>query len=150
LTAEAGRSSAALSDVLSNPTGVLAATLALPFLNVQRVRLTRGIARSQYEEDVATFRQTMQQALAEVDDTLSALTHLREQEQRLAGALQHASEAERFYEVRYRAGVVPLRDWLIAQETRRTAEVAWLENRFNQLSTHVRLNQVLGGSAATE
>jgi hypothetical protein len=39
----------------------------------------------------------------------------------------------------------PLKDWLDAQETRRTAEVSLLENRYNRLVNQVTLYQALGG-----
>ena len=62
-------------------------------------------------------------------------------------SLDAARAAERMYEVRYRAGSVPLKSWLDAQEKRRSAEIALAENRLNQLTNHSTLYQALGGSA---
>lgn len=147
LTAQAGASSAALGNLLANPTGALTASLELPFLNVQRVRLTRAVSRAEYSERVATFRQTLRQAFADVDNALSARTQLRLQQERLSAALAHARDAERFSDIRYRTGGIALRDWLAAQEARRSAEAALLENRFNQLNQHVVLSLALGGGS---
>ena len=47
--------------------------------------------------------------------------------------------------MRYRAGAVPLKDWLDAQEKRRTAEIARDENQLNRLVNQVTVYQALGG-----
>ncbi len=147
LTGEVGGSSDALRKVLSDPVGVLSASLSLPFLNFDRVRLTRAVTRAQYEEAVAGFRQAFRQALADVDNALSAGTQLQMRQEQLERALTDARTAERLYEIRYRAGAVPLRDWLSAQGTRRSAEAAALENRLAQLDNRTLLFQSLGGSS---
>lgn len=145
LTGEVGGSSPTLSKVLSDPVGSLAGALSLPFLNFERVRLTRAVSRGQYEEAVAVFRQTLQQALADVDNALSAGEQLQLRQDQLERALTDARKAERLYEVRYRAGAVPLRDWLSAQTTRRSAEVSALDNRLAQIDNRTLLFQTLGG-----
>lgn len=145
LTGTAGGSSSTLTDLLSNPVGTLLSNVTLPFLNVERARLSRGISRTQFDEGVATFRQSYRQALADVENALSARTQLRTQADRLELALDNAREAERLYEVRYRSGAVALRDWLAAQETRRQIEASLLDNRLARLSNHVQLLQALGG-----
>ena len=61
-------------------------------------------------------------------------------------ALAEARRAEQLYEARYRAGAVPLKSWLDAQEKRRSAEIALAENRLNRLSNHATLYQALGGA----
>jgi NodT family efflux transporter outer membrane factor (OMF) lipoprotein len=145
LTAEAGAASSSLSSLLSNPVGTLAASLALPFVNVQRARLTTAAARTAYDANVLDFQQTLQQALVDVENALSARTQYRKEFEFLDAALGHARAAERMYEIRYRSGAVALNDWLAAQEARRGAESAVLENRVRQLQNHVTLYQALGG-----
>ena len=54
---------------------------------------------------------------------------------------------ERLYGVRYRVGATSLKDWLDAQQTRRTAETGWLDNRFEQYRRQIILYQALGGGA---
>lgn len=145
LTAEAGAASSSLSNLLSNPVGSLAASLALPLVNVQRARYTTAAARAGYDAEVLDFQQTLQQAFADVANALSARTQFQREFEFLDGALGNARTAERLYEIRYRSGAVALNDWLAAQEARRGAESAVLENRVNQLQNHVTLYQALGG-----
>ena len=85
------------------------------------------------------------QALADVENALSAGQQFDEQGQRLQQAYAAAKEAERLSEVRYRAGAVPLKTWLDAQESRRQAENNLAQNRLNQLNAWATLRQTLGG-----
>lgn len=147
LTAGVGSSSTSLVDVLKNPVATLGAGLSLPFLQVTQRRLGIGIAESQYEEAVVTFRQTLYQAFADTDNALSARQALVERARLLGAALEAARASERLNEVRYRAGATGLRTWLDAQERRRAAEIALAESRLNRLTNHVLIYQVLGGDA---
>ncbi len=145
LTGGLGTSSAALLSLLSNPVATLGAGLTLPFLRQNEMRLTNDLARAQYEEAVITFRQTLYQAFADVENALSARRQYALQGDELARQLTAAREAERLYEVRYRAGSTALRTWLDAQQSRRSAELAVEENRLNQLNALATLYRVLGG-----
>jgi outer membrane protein TolC len=80
-----------------------------------------------------------------VENALSARTQYARQGELLAQQLAAARDAERLYEVRYRAGATPLRTWLDAQEKRRAAERAVSENRLNQLNALATLYKALGG-----
>lgn len=148
LTASGGATSTALSDLLKNPVGTLTAMLTLPFLQANDMVLNRRITEAQYEAAALDFRQTLQTALYEVEDALSARTQLAAQSDELEAALRAAQTAERLYEARYRAGAATLRDWLDAQERRRQATLTLQANQVNQLSNHAMLNLALGGSAA--
>ncbi|WP_447725729.1 hypothetical protein [Sphingomonas koreensis] len=64
------------------------------------------------------FRRGLYTALAEVKKALPARTNLAVQGAVLQRSRDAAVEAERLYEVRYRAGAVPLRTWLDAQGRR--------------------------------
>ena len=92
-----------------------------------------------------TYRQTLYSALSDVENALSARAQFAAQGEKLQQALDAARETERLYELRYRAGAVPLKDWLDAQESRRAAEVSMAENYYNRLVNHVTLYQALGG-----
>ena len=104
------------------------------------------IAGADYEIAVLNFRQTLYAALADVDNALSARTQTARQSVLLERSLELAREAERRYEVQYRAGAVALKPWLDAQKTRRDTELALAENRYNQLDNQVTLYQALGGT----
>ncbi len=145
LTGALGSSSPTLSDVLKNPIGTLGAGLTLPFLQWNQMQLNIRISKADFEERVVTFRQALYQAMADVENALSNRTQLSIRAEQLDLSLRAAREAERLYEVRYRAGAVPLRDWLDAQEKRRVAEVASDENMLNRLVNQVTVYQALGG-----
>lgn len=147
LTAGVGSASRELVNLLSNPVGSLAAALTLPFLQWQERRLDIGISQADFDAAAIDFRQTLYDALGEVEDALSARTQLAVREQRLREALDAALRAERLYEVRWRAGAEPLRVLLEAQESRRQAELALDANRLDALSTHAALVLALGGDA---
>ena len=150
LTGALGTSSSGLLNLLANPVATLGAGLTLPFLNVNAMRFETQIARTRYEEAVILFRKSLYGALAEVETALSARTELATQGLALRRARDAAAEAERLYEVRYRAGAVALRSWLDAQERRRAADLALSANQLAQLLNQVTLHQALGGGFGEE
>lgn len=145
LTGALGTSSSALLNVLANPVATLGAGLTLPFLNLNAMRFETQIARTRYEEAVILFRKSLYGALAEVEVALSAHAELAAQGLALRRARDAALDAERLYEIRYRAGAVSVRSWLDAQERRRAADLSLSSNRFAQLQNQVTLHQALGG-----
>ncbi len=147
LTGSLGGASTALVNLLQNPVVALGAGLTLPFLQWQRMEQTTELADTDYATAVVEFRQTLYEALAEVEDALSARSALAEQARLLAEVLAASRKTEELYEVRYRAGAVPLKDWLDAQERRRAAELAVARNRLERYANQVLLYQALGGDA---
>ena len=146
LTGSLGGSSNALSQLLSNPVGTLGAGLILPFLKAGEMQRNTAIAQNSYEQAVLGFRQTLYQAFADVENALSGRTNLQQQVVQLQQALAQAERAEQLMEVRYRAGAVPLKFWLDAQETRRNAALALQDVQLARLVNLVTLYQALGGS----
>lgn len=149
LTGSLGSSSTTLGQVLSNPVATLGAGLTLPFLQWHEMKLTIKVSETEYQQVVVEFRQTLYQALSDVEDALSARSQYRAQGVKLEQSRNAARQAERLYEVRYRAGAAALKDWLEAQETRRQADIALLQNRYNRLANQVTVYQALGGGVAT-
>ncbi|MEH3086385.1 MAG: TolC family protein [Xylophilus ampelinus] len=149
LTGSLGNTSAALANLLQNPLGTLGASLTLPFLQAGQRTLQLRVSESVYQEAVAAFRQTVYQAFADVDDALSARRQFEDQAALLEASLAEARRAEQLYETRYRAGAVPLKSWLDAQEKRRSAETALADNRYNRLVNHATLFRSLGGATAS-
>lgn len=145
LTGSLGGSSNSLLDLLANPVAALGASMTLPFLNVGEMRLNTAIARNQHEEAVVNFRKSLYAALAETEKALSARTELASQEQAQQRVTQESAEITRLYEARYRAGQVPLRTWLDAQERSRNAQLALSALHLAQLQNQVTINKVLGG-----
>jgi outer membrane protein TolC len=77
---------------------------------------------------------------------LSARQELAKQVELSQRSLDAALEVERLYETRYRAGAVPLSQWLDAQETRRQSELSLAQARLSQLQNDSKLFQALGGA----
>ena len=137
-----------LGRVLANPVATLGAGLALPFLNLQKSQLTTDLAGTDYQIAATGFRKTLYTALSEVDNALSAREQLALQVAASQASYEDAVAVERAEEVRYRVGATDLRDWLLAQQTRRQAELSLARARQSQLANDVALFKALGGSAA--
>ena len=74
LTGSLGGTSNALANLLQNPIGTAGADIALPFLNYPQLKLSVGVSRASYDLAVVNFRQTLYQALTDVENALSART----------------------------------------------------------------------------
>lgn len=148
LTGSVGGSSTALSNVLSDPVGTLGAGLVLPFVQWRDMQRSVDISQADYEVAVLGYRQSWYQALSDVENALSARVQYENQGVQLALAVKAARDGERLSEARYRAGAVPLKTWLDAQEARRQAENNLAANRLNRLNALVTLYQSAGGGLA--
>ncbi len=84
---------------------------------------------------------------AEVDNALSARQELTRQVDLSQRSFNAAVEVERLYEVRYRAGATPLRQWLDAQRRGASQSSRWRRRGSISCRTDSRLFQALGGSA---
>ncbi|WP_324769470.1 efflux transporter outer membrane subunit [Pokkaliibacter plantistimulans] len=146
LTAALGTSSTQLLNLLQNPVATLGAGLSLPFVEWNQARLNTQIADATYQQAVVAFRQSLYSAMQDVENALSARKHYQQQEAALQRSYDLARQAEQVAETRYRAGATGVQDWLDQQETRRTAELALVKNRYNQLSNMMTLYQALGGA----
>lgn len=146
LTGELGSSSSALRRLLQDPIGAVLAETTLPFLQYNQLRLNQELAQTQFDAAVVNFRQTLYEALVDVENALSARQRYAAQGVSLEQALRAARQAENLYEARYRAGQVAMQSWLDAQETRRAVEVSLIQNRLDRLNTQVSLYLALGGA----
>ncbi len=145
LTGSLGSASVSLAKILTDPVGALGAGIALPFLNWFDMRKNIDISDTQYEEAVAAFRQTVYNALADVENALSARARDAARGEKLAQAASQAKKAEDLYGLQYKHGYAPLQTLLDAQEKRRTAYASVLENRYTQFGDLIALYNALGG-----
>lgn len=150
LTGTASTSSNSLSHLLSNPVGTLAATIAMPFLQVQTARFTTALARNDYEQSVTTFRSTLLTALTEVEDALSARERTTSQYNSLASAAALAQRAAALSGARYRAGDIDLQTWLDAQRLARQARRNAAQSRLDQIDATLSLVKALGGTLGND
>ena len=147
LTGSVGTASTGLSEIISNPLGSLAASLSLPFIQLNQAHFATALARTQYDQAVLRFKKTLWQALSDVDNALSARTQLEAQRVALARSLAAACTAQRLTEIRYRAGAVSIQAYLDAKASRRQAELVLSANRLAQLENYAALCQALGGAS---
>ncbi|MFT4074526.1 MAG: efflux transporter outer membrane subunit [Asticcacaulis sp.] len=150
LTASGGSSSSELSNLFKNPTGALAASLSLPFLDFPRLSRDVKISRKTYEIAVLDFKTTLLNALADTDNALSNRTQLAAQGEAQKASLDAARKAEDLYAIRYRTGSVALRTWLDAQSSRRSTQLTYDNIRLSQLINQSTLYQALGGGTDAE
>ena len=145
LSGDLGGSSTSLRQALQNPVMSLAGSVGLA-----------AMRRGDYQRAVETGKLQKEQAELQFRDTLlrarsrGATSHSARPNMALQSVLAHpVREAppvgERLTAVRYRAGAVPLRTWLDAQEALRQAENAWADNQLSLNNSQVAVVQALGG-----
>ena len=146
LTGNLGTTSSALRDLVNNPVAALGLQVALPFIEWRDMQRNIKISESDYQEAVVKFRQALYTAMADVENSLSARMYYQSQAEQLELALTSAGSVEDLLQVRYRAGKVSLKYWIDAQENRRQAEIAMIQNRYNQIINRITLAKALGGA----
>lgn len=146
LTGTLGTSSTSLTDVLQNPYTALGAALTLPFIQWNTMKLNVEISKTDYEEAVVNFRQTLYTALSDVENALSARVNYEEENRQLEESLALARRSEELVEIRYRVGSTAMQSWLDAQESRRSAERSLADTRLNRLKNCMTLYRALGGT----
>ena len=147
LTGQLGSTSTELANFLKNPVGTLGADVLLPFLQVDQMRLQNKDAKLAYKSAVIGFRQTLYQALVDVENSLADRRHYAEESKLLAASLEDARRVESLDETLYRAGSTTLKVWLDAQDARRQTEASLAQSRLNERLAQVTLYKALGGDA---
>lgn len=146
LTGSVGESTSELKELLRNPVGSLGAGLVLPFLQWNQMQINNDLADIDYQTAIVNYRKTLYSAFKDVDNAISAKQQYAYQGEKLEQQFSAAAQAEAIYESQYRHGAIGIQNWIDAQENRRSAEAALLENRYNQLTAQATLYQALGGS----
>ncbi len=147
LSARAGLQAATLSQFL-NPGALfwsLAAGVAAPIFDAGRLAGQRDAVDARRSELTEQYRQAVLVSLRDVEDALVALNQLAAQQAAQERALQHAREAFRLAELRYRAGAQDLTTVLDAQRSLISAESAIDPIRAARFSATVALYKALGG-----
>ena len=98
-----------------------------------------------FERNVALYRQTVLDALRDVEDQLVALRILAEQEAALEAAVTASREAERIISNQYLAGTVPYTSVVVAQAAALNNAQAELDVKQSRLLAAVALIEALGG-----
>ena len=147
LNAGAGGQAASLSDVFnwSSRSWVLGALLSMPLIDGGRNR--NNILRSEavLEESVASYRQSVLLAFAEVEDNLAGLRILAGQTEQIDAAVVSARRSADLAQKLYAAGRSGYLDLLDAQRNLASIERSAVQLRGSRAVTTVALIRALGG-----
>lgn len=102
-------------------------------------------ARATYDEDVATYRNTVLTAFQNVEDSLSSVNHLRQQEQAFANVLKRNQQLFASEQAQLRVGSASEQDLLNQQLTLLTAEQNLSDTQALLTQSSVSLIKNLGG-----
>ena len=147
LTAGAGLESSALSSLFNWPSRFwsLGASAAQTLFDFGRRRALTQQAEANYDAVVAAYRQTVLNAFQEVEDQLSALRQLAQEEAQQEAAVKASEEALQLEIDRYKAGTASYLDVITSQTitlTNRRSAVALLQRR---MTAAVQLILAIGG-----
>jgi NodT family efflux transporter outer membrane factor (OMF) lipoprotein len=152
LSARAGRQ-AATRGQLTSPAALfwsLAAGMAAPIFDAGRLSGQRDAVEARRNELIEQYRQAVLVSLREVEDALAALNQLALQQAAQERALEHAREAYRIAELRYRAGAQDFTTVLDAQRALIVTEAAIDPVRAARFNATVDLFKALGGDWSAE
>jgi NodT family efflux transporter outer membrane factor (OMF) lipoprotein len=108
-------------------------------------KAVKAEAQAGWEADVATYRQTVLTAFAEVEDNLAALRVLEEEAQVQREALEAARQSLAIVSNQYKAGIVSFLNVIVAQQTALANERTAVELLGRRLDATVQLVRALGG-----
>jgi NodT family efflux transporter outer membrane factor (OMF) lipoprotein len=147
LTGSYGFTSAALPGLLkaSNSLWSFGPSLAENLFNGGATLAQTREARANYDQAIATYRQTVLSALQSVEDDLVSLRVLEHQGKLQETAVGDARSSETLTLNQYKSGVIAYSGVITAQTTRLAAEISLLNIQSEALVSSVDLISQLGG-----
>jgi multidrug efflux system outer membrane protein len=147
ITGAGGAESTDLSDLFrwSSRTWVIGALMSLPVIDGGRTRNNIARTEAALEESVATYRQRVLGAFAEVEDNLVGLRTLAGQARAIDDAVASARRSAELADKLYQAGRSSYLDLLDAQRNLVTVERQAVQLRGARATTTVALIRSLGG-----
>lgn len=147
LAFSAGGLSTFLSQILNAPSLVWAASAEAtqPIYTGGRLSANLMLARANYDESVANYRQTVLSAFQEVEDGLSTLRVLEQQAAAYDQAIRSAQETVDISTSRYREGLANYLEVITAEEELLTSQRVADQVLEQRLITTIQLIQALGG-----
>ncbi len=149
LSAGANGSAGSLSRVFADPLYSLAAALTAPIFDGGALAAERDRSDARREELLASYRQRIIEAFADVQVALNAGTGVEAQWQAQQEVQAQAERALQLAERRYQAGADDLLNLLDAQRTLYAAEDQSALLRLARLQSSVALARALGGGWST-
>jgi len=147
LTGSAGFASADLNTLLQSDSHAwsFGPSMYLPIFDGGKNRASLAAARARYDAAAAKYRQVVLDAFREVEDALSDLRTLGEQDRAVQCAAASARDTAALAQARYDRGLTNYLDVVDAQRAALQAERLVVQLRGEQASTTVSLAQALGG-----
>ena len=147
LTASFGAQSTALTSFLQGPATfwTIGGQLAQPLYTGGRITSQYRLALAQRDEADLTYRQTVQQAFADVSNGLVAYRQSRLYRVKLQEQAATYKETSRLANVRFTGGATSFLEVLTTQQQYFTAELQTTQAWFAELQSYVQLYQALGG-----
>jgi NodT family efflux transporter outer membrane factor (OMF) lipoprotein len=147
LTANAGSTALAISNVFSSGTGFwsIAGSLTAPVFEGGTLRHQERAAKAAYDEAAQQYRETVLIAFENVADTLVALDQDAKALQSAAAAERAAKTTLKLSQVQMRHGYISSFQLLAAQQAYRQAEIGLLQAEANRFADTAALYQALGG-----
>jgi outer membrane protein, multidrug efflux system len=147
LTGFYGYQSVALSDLFTSPARAwqFGPAVTMPLFTGGRLRGNLQITKAQFEEALAVYQQSVQNAFREVSDALIAYQRTREYRARQEQRTQANREATDLANIRYEGGVTSYLEVLYNEQELFTAELNLAQARLSELLSVVQLYRALGG-----
>jgi outer membrane protein, multidrug efflux system len=147
LTATFGAESTALTSFLQGPATfwTIGGQLAQPLYTGGRITSQYRLALAQRDEADLTYRQTVQQAFADVSNSLVGYRQSRLYRVKLQEQAATYKETSRLANVRFTGGATSFLEVLTTQQQYFTAELQTTQAWFAELENYVQLYQALGG-----
>ena len=142
-----GYQSVALSDLFTGAarTWQFGPAVTMPLFTGGRLRANLKVTQAQYEEALAVYQRSVQNAFREVSDSLIAYQRSREFRARQEERTQANRQATDLANIRYEGGVTSYLEVLYNEQELFTAELNLAQARLNELLSVVGLYRSLGG-----
>jgi multidrug efflux system outer membrane protein len=147
LTGFFGSQTVALSDLFTGASKAwqFGPAVTFPLFTGGRLRGNLKLAQARFEESVASYQQTVQNAFREVSDSLIAYQRTQEFRAKQQERTQAHRDATDMANVRYDGGVTSYLEVLYNEQELFNAELGLAQARRNELLSVVQLYRSLGG-----
>ena len=141
-----GRSSA-FSSLMSSQVGIWSygAQVSQPIFTGGALRGNLRLAKSQHEQALISYRQTIQRAFGDVSDALIGYEKFHQVRVRQEDTVKDLQESVRLSDMRYKGGTTTYLEVLDGQRSLFSAELTLAEARGTEYQSLVQLYRALGG-----
>ena len=147
LTASFGAQSTALTSFLQGPGTfwALGGQIVQPLYQGGRITSQYRLAWAQRDEAELTYKQTVQQAFADVSNSLIGYRQARQYRIKLQEQTNTYEETSRLANLRFKGGATSFLEVLTTQQQYFTSELQTTQAWYTELQNYVQLYQALGG-----